>query len=206
MMLTGFLGLARCAGVTSCLREGISWILCDGTQAQDNPPFVPAVKCDMSGCDLIGCVKGFLVLIPFRKNKQAAPTWIQIAEKNAIAIVSAHLQFLRRLRPSSPYMFLSREEPIQVNGSLVFQPCTHKESFMSTNDFRDLVRLALRECCGLSADQAKRYGTHSLKIGAIELLRSRGLGRSCVNSSGAGCRALLHYGTSNLPQEYNLMF
>ena len=38
---------------------------------------------------------------------------------------------------------------------------------MSTEDFRALIRLALRECCGLSQKQAEQYGTHNLKIGAI---------------------------------------
>ena len=48
---------------------------------------------------------------------------------------------------------------------------------MSTDTFRSLLRMALRECCGLSQELAAQYGTHSLKIGAIELLRSRGVGQ-----------------------------
>ena len=48
---------------------------------------------------------------------------------------------------------------------------------MSTESFRALIRIALCECCGLSQEQAAQYGTHSLKIGAVELLRSRGVGQ-----------------------------
>lgn len=46
---------------------------------------------------------------------------------------------------------------------------------MNTEEFRSLIRLGLVECCGLSDHQANLYGTHSLKIGAIELLRRRGV-------------------------------
>ena len=46
MILTGFLGLARGAGVTSCLRDGISWVLCTGMQSNDGALSNPSVKCD----------------------------------------------------------------------------------------------------------------------------------------------------------------
>ena len=49
------------------------------------------------------------------------------------------------------------------------------ESPMSTTAFRDLFRRALRECCGLSEEQAMKFGTHSPRIGALEALRQAGV-------------------------------
>ena len=46
---------------------------------------------------------------------------------------------------------------------------------MSVNAFRALTHKALRECCNLSQSQANAFGTHSFRIGAIELLRARGV-------------------------------
>ena len=74
-------------------------------------------------------------------------------------------------------MFLARDQPTVVDVISIFRPLTHPDSFMSTEEYRDLIRVALQDCCGLSADQANNYGTHSLKIGAVELLRSRGVGQ-----------------------------
>ena len=46
---------------------------------------------------------------------------------------------------------------------------------MSVNVFRKLICMALVECCGLTPEQTKEFGTHSLRIGAIELLRQKGV-------------------------------
>ena len=177
MILVGVLALARGAGVTSCLSRGVSWVACLGHQLPPDPSFRPAVRCDRSGCAHPRCVKGFLILIPFRKNKQDAPTWIPIAEKNAISLMAQHLSFLHGLQPATTSMFLGRDSVSFVKGRPVYLPLTHPGSRMSTEEFRALIRLSLRECCGLSQEQAELYGTHSLKIGAIELLRSRGVGQ-----------------------------
>ena len=177
MVLVGVLALARGAGVTSCLANGVTWVACQGHQLPTDPTFRPEVRCDRAGCAHPRCVKGFLILIPFRKNKQDAPTWIPIAEKNAIGLMAKHLRFLFGLQPATTAMFLARDTVSFVRGRPVYLPLTHPGSAMSTEEFRALIRLALRECCGLSQEQAAQYGTHSLKIGAIELLRSRGVGQ-----------------------------
>ena len=177
MALLGFVTLARGAGVTSCLGTGVAWVACVGHILPSDPYFKPEVRCDRSGCVHPRCVKGFLNLIPFRKNRQSAPTWIPVAEKNTIELMVKHLQFRRGLNPATTAMFLDRDNVSFVNGTPVYLPLTHSGSGMSTDTFRSLLRMALRECCGLSQELAQQYGTHSLKIGAIELLRSRGVGQ-----------------------------
>ena len=176
MMLNGFLTLARGAGVTSSLAQGISWVSCRGYQIPPAECLNPAIMCDRSGCDHPRCVKGFLALIPFRKNRQHEPTWIPVAEKNAIELMAAQQQFLRSVDSCSHALYLPRDTVTYVNQKPVYLPLTYPGSAMSTDSFRSLIRLALRECCGLTKEQADQYGTHSLKIGAIELLRSRGVG------------------------------
>ena len=177
MALLGFVTLARGAGVTSCLDTGVAWVACVGHILPHDPYFKPEVRCDRSGCVHPRCVKGFLNLIPFRKNRQDAPTWIPVAEKNTIDLMVKHLEFRRGLNPATTAMFLDRDNVSFVNGTPVFLPLTHAGSGMTTNTFRSLLRMALRECCGLSQELSEQYGTHSLKIGAIELLRSRGVGQ-----------------------------
>ena len=177
MMLTGFLILGRGAGVTSCLAEGISWVSCKGHQIAPSANFNPAIMCDRTGCSHPRCVKGYLTLVPFRKNKQHEPTWIPVAEKNAIELMAAQLRFLRGVNSASPALFLDRARVTFVDRKPVYLPLTHRDSGMKTDTFRALIRMALRECCGLTQAQAEQYGTHSLKIGAIELLRSRGVGQ-----------------------------
>ena len=176
MILNGFLTLARGAGVTSFLADGISWVSCRGHQIPPSECHNPEIMCDRSGCDHPRCVKGYLALIPFRKNRQHEPTWIPVAERNAIKLMAAQQQFLRSVDSLSPAMFLARDHVTYVNRKPVYLPLTHHTSAMTTNSFRALIRLALQECCGLTKAQADQFGTHSLKIGAIELLRSRGVG------------------------------
>ena len=184
MALLGFVTLARGAGVTSCLDTGVAWVGCVGHIIPSDPFFKPEVRCDRSGCVHPRCVKGFLnldYLIPFRKNRQDAPT---VAEKNTIDLMVKHLEFRCGLNPATTVMFLDRDNVSFVNGTPVHLPLTHPGSGMSTNTFRSLLRMALRECCGLSQELSEQYGTHTLKIGAIKLLTpQKSRGRSGIASA-----------------------
>ena len=127
----------------------------------------------MAGCSHPHCIRGFLLLIPFRKNCQNQPTWIPIAEINAMALMASHLRFLQRVASRSSYMFLPMVPPVTTVASQ-HVPGTGPDDYMTVNDLRALIRRALCECCDLSPQQAARFGTHSLKIGAVEVLRARG--------------------------------
>lgn len=168
--------LARGAGVTSCLRDGLSWVRRDGTQPAVEDNFVPRQCCHNSSCTNAKCVRGFLLLLPFRKNRRNAPSWIPIAEKSAIRMMANHQRWLRTLPPGQ-FMFPARRRirPKAPAGPIYFVPNTNPDSRMSTNTLRSLLRRALMECCGLTREQAAEFGTHSPRIGAIEELRKCGV-------------------------------
>ena len=70
---------------------------------------------------------------------------------------------------------------------------------MSVDSFRIVVRLSLVECCGLSTEQAAQYGTHSLRIGAMELVRSRGVPAEIRQQLGGWMSATSALGYLQLP-------
>ena len=174
MILLAFCAIARGAGVTSCLRSGIAWILADGTQPADSGTFMPT-QCSERQCKHPGCVRGFLILFPTRKNRRNSPSWIPIAERSAIKLMGMHLQWLRTLPPGN-YMFPARKRhcPRPAPGA-IFIPNTNPNSKMSTSSFRGMLRLALVDCCGLSWERAMMFGTHSPRIGSNEELRKCGV-------------------------------
>ena len=168
--------LARGAGVTSCLRDGLSWVRRDGTQPAIEDHFHPRQCCDNPLCTVDRCVRGFLLLLPFRKNRRNAPSWIPIAEKSAIKMMANHQKWLRTLPPGR-FMFPARKRirPKAPVGPIRFVPNTSPNSRMSTDTLRTLLRRALVECCGLTLEQAAEFGTHSPRIGAMEELRKCGV-------------------------------
>ena len=168
--------LARGAGVTSCLREGVSWVRRDGSQPAPGDDFRPRQCCDNALCANSRCVRGFLLLLPFRKNRRNAPSWIPVAEKSAVKMMANHQKWLRTLPPGR-FMFPARRRirPKAPNGPIRFVPNTNPNSRMSTDTLRSLLRRALVECCGLTHEQAAEFGTHSPRIGAMEELRKCGV-------------------------------
>jgi hypothetical protein len=78
---------------------------------------------------------------------------------------------------------------------------------MSVTAFRKFIRLALVECCELSPDQAKQFGTHSLRIGAVELLRHKGVPANIRQQLGGWMSASSAIGYLQLPvgAQFNLL-
>ena len=139
----------------------------DGTQT-----FAPP-RCRQE--DLHIHVRGFLLLFPTRKNRRDSPTWVPIAEKSAIRLMVNHLRWLTSM-PSTHYMFLARRRGrSKGRHGVYFTPNASPKSQMSTSSFRTLLRLSLVQCCGLSWPQARMFGTHSPRIGAMEELRKCGV-------------------------------
>ena len=167
MILVTFCTLGRGAGVSGCLRRGISWVRRNGTQTFLPPRFTTA--------DPHTIIRGFLLLFPARKNRRDSPSWVPIAEKSAIRLMSNHLRWLNSM-PKVHYLFPARARKRAAGRHGVhFVPNTSSKSRMSTSSFRTLLRLALVECCALSHAQAKLFGTHSPRLGAMEELRKCGV-------------------------------
>ena len=167
MVLVTFCTLGRGAGVSGCLRRGISWVRRNGTQTFVPPPHLAT--------DPHKHVRGFLLLFPTRKNRRDSPSWVPIAEKSAIRLMRNHLNWLASM-PMVHYMFPARaRKRVAGRHGVHFAPNTSHKSQMSTSSFRELLRSALVECCALSRAQAKLFGTHSPRIGAMEELRKCGV-------------------------------
>ena len=163
--------LARGAGVTSCLRDGLSWVCRDGSQSAPEEGFQSRQCCDNALCNSDRCVCGFLLLLPFRKNHRNAPSWIPVTEKSAIKMMTNHQKWLRTLPPGR-FMFPVRRRvrPRTPVDPIHFVPNTDPNSRMSTDTLHSLLRRALVECCGLTHEQSAEFVTHNLRIGVMEEL------------------------------------
>lgn len=166
--------MARGAEVCSCLRQGLAWVRHDGTQAR-SPFYVPNLAADPSGNAVASMVKGFLVLLPSRKNRQSTPTWVPVISSAVMSMLARHIQWLDTIRGQADGCLFPARVSAREAGVRVYVPSAAHDAPMSVQCFRRLIRLALVQCCGLSPQQASQFGTHSLRIGAMEILRSKGV-------------------------------
>ena len=172
MMLIAICTFGRGDEICACLRRGVAWVRMDGSVFQDGIVALPPSR--TVNKPLHEVIRGFLVLFPTRKNRQATPSWIPVAERHAITMLAAHITWLTKAGSRSPAMFLARKVG-RVSGIRCYPPNTSASSMMSANTFRSLFRLALTECCNLSITQAGQFGTHSFRLAAMELMRKRGV-------------------------------
>ena len=70
---------------------------------------------------------------------------------------------------------------------------------MSVDSFRVLVRQALTDCAGLTPEQARQYGTHNLRVGAIEFLSQKGVPAELRQQLGGWLSAASALGYMQLP-------
>ena len=89
--------MARGAEVCACLREGLAWVRHDGTQVRA-PLFAPSLVVDPKGVLAAPGVKGMLLLLSSRKNRQATPTWVPVISSTAITLLARHIRWLDRTR------------------------------------------------------------------------------------------------------------
>lgn len=172
MALVALCILARGADIHSCTRKGITWIKNDGTTYRGSKK--PTRHCHNKHCKRKNCVRGFLILLPFRKNRQSQPTWMPVAERSAVRMMADHLSWLDENSCQSDKLFIARKVG-RHHRKITFPPNLSSTSSMSTQSFRTILRQAIQECCGMSSAHASKYGTHSFRIAAMELLRKRGV-------------------------------
>ena len=206
MALLGLCTVARGAEVVSCLREGMAWVRHDGTQVR-SPYFVPVLTAGPLGPDPESRVKGFMVLLPSRKNRQASPTWIPVIATAVISLMAVHVGWLDSVRgPRCGCLFPARVSARRA-GRRVYVPASDHNAAMSVDSFRRLLRQALVQCCGITQSQASQYGTHSLRIGAVEYLRSVGVSAEVRQQLGGWMSASSALGYLQLPisAQFNIL-
>ena len=198
--------MARGAEICNCLREGMAWVRHDGTQVR-TPLFAPALAVDQLGALSAPEVKGFLLLLSSRKNRQATPTWVPVISSTAVSLLVRHIRWLDRARgPRNGCLFPARVS-VRRQGERAYVPSRLDDAHMSVQSFRALIREALVECCHLTPEQAAEFGTHSLRIGAMELLRKRGVPAEIRQQLGGWMSAAAALGYLQLPvtAQFNML-
>jgi len=208
MILMGVVTVARGAEMVAWRRDGIAWVRPDGTQFPLNQ-FSPALTFGSNPRELLRRIRGFLLLFPSRKNKQSTPSWIPSISAPTILLLSRHLQWLDAVRPShgeGACLFPARV-CTRNGGQREYLPNLCPDSAMSVNVLRTLLRQALVECCGLTDVQAKEFGTHCIRVGAIEILRQRGVPADLRQQLGGWMSAASALGYLQLPvnAQFNLL-
>ena len=153
-----FLSLLRGAGVLSVPMRGVTWVV--GLAELVNPPKLPIRH------------TGALLLVPSRKTKQTAPSWIPLREGSTTRLLVKHVRWRQRHAQSNTFLFPSRR-PSFKGSKTSWRP--HPRNAMSTSSFITLMRQALCEVCGLSPAQAAVFSFHSLRVGGINYYRHLGV-------------------------------
>ena len=112
---------------------------------------------------------GVMMLVPIRKTRQLCHTWVTVKGGHVTRMLARHVRWLRSLPTRPTYLFPARKRA----GMNTWRPNPTKR--MSSSSLLRLIRRALREVCGLSAAQAKRFTVHSLRVGGINYYRRLGV-------------------------------
>ena len=174
MTFLAFCSLGRGDEVCACLRTGIAWVRQSGALVHDDD-FVPGHHCKDKQCRHANCVRGFMILFPSRKNSQSTPAWIPIASAAAVDLMIRHLEWMKRICPlGGKYMFLPRQA-IRSSGKRIYTVPLNPRAGIDVASYRTLLRQCIMESCEISKQLANKYGTHSPRLGAVELLRKHGV-------------------------------
>ena len=92
-----------------------------------------------------------MLLVPVRKTRQLTHTWVTVKGGHVTRMLARHVRWLRSLSPRPKHLFPARKR----SGKKSWSP--NPTNHMSTSSLLRLIRRALREVCGLSAAQAKRF-------------------------------------------------
>ena len=153
-----FLSLLRGAGVLSVPAKGVTWV--NGLVELVNPHNPPKQH------------SGVLLLVPSRKSRQTAPSWIPLRAGWTTRLLARHVQWHSTHARSNAFLFPSRR-PRFKGKATSWRP--HRRNAMSTSSLMTLMRQALCEVCGLSPTQAGTFTFHSLRVGGINHYRRLGV-------------------------------
>ena len=169
LIATGFLTIMRYGELQRVYRRGVRVVFKSGRE-------VP-LSCLQSPMTIdMGQVQGVLLHVPWRKAKQMVDAWILMSCRVTIKRLLRHEQSLRDLQSTSPYLFPSVQ---RARG----QP-PHPRNYFGATQFRSGLRKALRDICGMSLDESKVYGGHSLRVGGSNFMRRLGIDQDIHRSLG----------------------
>lgn len=161
MTAMGFLTLMRCGEMIQLLRRGVVLVLKSGAEV------------NLGSCDRLPELEdivGVLILVVWRKSRQAANAWLPFSCRQTIALLLQHERFLRSVGATTKYCFPARRK----TGKAVFG-APKVTNHMNASSFVSLLKRALGTVCGLNVDELKLYGGHSLRVGGSNFLRWQGV-------------------------------
>ena len=194
MLALAFCIIARGAGIVSCETKGIAWVRHDGALHGD-PALIPDIaSCAGACCVAKSCARGVLLLVPWRKNKQNVPSWLPISDHGALVLLARHMRWRLSVARANLCMFPALR-PARRAGQRTYRPATGTDDAMDVDSLREWIRKACMECCGIDLRLAKEFGTHSIKIGSVEYLRSKGVPEELRRQLGGWMskKVALHY-------------
>ena len=161
MINVGFLTVMRCGKLVRMLRLGVILVLKSGHELnlKRTASLPNADECD-----------GMLMLLTWRKSKQAANAWLPVSCPRTVALMIAHERFLRSVGCSSRYCFPARQKTAKSAFAL-----PKSDNHISTSSFVALMKRALRSVCNIGEDEIKLYGGHSLRVGGSNFMRWLGV-------------------------------
>ena len=160
MVMIVFLAVLRGGEVIAVPQQGVTWV-CGAVEMAD-PPL------DME------VLTGVLLLLTSRKTSQSTPQFAAVMAGWVTEMLRAHVMFMRRRAPGNFFLFPARQRARStVGGRTRWVPNPTKH--ISAQSFLFLIRLGLREACGLNSQQAKRFTLHSLRVGGMDHLSKMGV-------------------------------
>lgn len=170
MMSSGFLSIMRCGEMVRLLRRGVVLVLKSGREVNlfECARLPTADEC-----------AGMLLLVVWRKSKQAANAWLPVSCQTTIRLMIQHERFLRSLGATTKYCFPARRK----TGKSVFG-LPKELNHMSTASFVRLMKRALVEVCHVGDEEVKLYGGHSLRVGGSNFMRWLGIDENVHRSLG----------------------
>lgn len=161
MTAIGFLTLMRCGEMIQLLRKGVVLVLKSGDEI------------NLGSCDRVPAaaeVAGVLILVVWRKSRQAANAWLPVSCQQTIVLLLQHELFLRSIDSTTKYCFPARRK----TGKSVFG-APKVTNHMSASSFVRLLKRALGSVCGVDDEEVKLYGGHSLRVGGSNFMRWQGI-------------------------------
>ena len=158
IIYAAFLGVLRAAGILSAPLNGVTWLR--GVLEVTNPKRIPRRH------------TGALMLITKRKTGQSTYSWVPFHAGKVTRMLARHIKWCKNLKKRPTWLFPSRKQRFRGKNR-TWVPNT--KNALSTSSLLSLIRKALREVCGLSKVQAKRFTTHSLRVGGINHYRHLGV-------------------------------
>jgi len=150
--------LLRGAGLLCIPSGGTTWLV--GEHEFINPATIP-YQCS-----------GVALTVPRRKSTQTRAEWVVIRAGRTPFLLKHHVEFIRVHAPANECLFPARKQ-VGRGRSRIWAP--HPSNPMSTHSLLGLMRMALREVCGLSAVQAAMFTLHALRVGGINYLHRMGV-------------------------------